>query len=92
MNTVFVSNVNKLETTTDVRHALASQPTYAQYLALCGDQRWDDPSPACVAAINDFTDETGTGGLAGSTYNIVRHIQILLQIKAHSAHACLWGG
>jgi hypothetical protein len=30
----------------------------------------DDPSPACVDAINKFTEETGTGGLAGSTYNI----------------------
>jgi hypothetical protein len=53
-------------------HALASQPTYANYVANCADQRAakDDPSPACVDAINKFTDETGTGGLAGSTYNI----------------------
>eukprot|EP00729_Bicosta_minor_P013162 gene13163-33301_t len=51
-------------------HGLASQPTYAQYVALCGDQRWDDPSPECINAINKFTDETATGGLAGSTYNI----------------------
>ena len=51
-------------------HALASQPTYSNYLALCGDERWDDPSPGCIDAVNKFTDETGTGGLAGSTYNI----------------------
>jgi hypothetical protein len=51
-------------------HALASQPTFANYRALCGDQRWDDPSPGCIDAINRFTAETGTGGLAGSTYNI----------------------
>lgn len=51
-------------------HGFGSQPTYASYVAACGDQRWDDPSPACIAAINAFTDETGTGGLAGSTYNI----------------------
>ena len=51
-------------------HALASQPVYANWLAVCGDERWDDPSPACIDAINKFTDETATGGLAGSTYNI----------------------
>jgi len=35
-------------------HALASQPTYANYVANCADQRAskDDPSPACVDAIN----------------------------------------
>ena len=41
-----------------------------RYAAICGDQRWNDPSPACINAINAFTDETGTGGLAGSTYNV----------------------
>ena len=51
-------------------HGLASQPTYAEYVAACGQQHWDDPSPACINAINKFTDETATGGLAGSTYNI----------------------
>jgi len=44
---------------------------------MCGDQRWDDPSPGCIDAINKFTDETGTGGLAGSTCeaqrNALRH-------------------
>eukprot|EP01050_Picozoa_sp_SAG11_P010707 SAG11_NODE_1088_length_5922_cov_2.451657_4_plen_241_part_00 len=30
----------------------------------------DDPSPGCIDAVNKFTDETGTGGLAGSAYNI----------------------
>ena len=54
-------------------HALASQPTYANYVAMCGDQRWDDPSPGCIDAINKFTDETGTGGLAGSTCEAQRN-------------------
>ena len=54
-------------------HALASQPTYANYVAMCGDQRWDDPSPGYIDAINAFTDETGTGGLAGSTCEAQRN-------------------
>jgi hypothetical protein len=46
------------------------RPTYGEWVAACGAQRWADPSPACIAAIKTFTAETGTGGLAGSTYNI----------------------
>ena len=60
------------ETAVDFRfgHGFASQPTHAKFEAACMAHRWDDPSPACINAINDFTAETGTGGLAGSTYNV----------------------
>ena len=44
---------------------------------MCGDQRWDDPSPGCIDAINKFTDETGTGGLAGSTCEALRNAALL---------------